>query len=157
MFQVSRQKEESPLSKFKEFLKKINYSFDDRVVNAAEFSVPQNRKRYVLIASRVVKNVSVPVGNKNNIKTIREAIGDFDKVPAGYRDENSLMHWTGNLESINLLRIQSTSHNGGNRLEWKDDPQLQLNCYKGKDTTFPDVYGRMFWRPAFPDNYNKVS
>ncbi len=143
-------KQESPLSKFKKFLKKINYSFNDKVVNAAEFSVPQNRKRYVLIASRVVRNISVPVGNKNNIKTVREAIGDFDKVPAGHRDENSLMHWTGNLESINLLRIQSTSHNGGNRLEWKDNPQLQLKCYEGKDTTFPDVYGRMFWDQPSP-------
>lgn len=143
-------KSESPLSRFKDFLKRLNYSFDDKVINAAEFSVPQNRKRYVLIASRIIKDISVPEGDKHNIITVREAIGDFAQVPAGYKDKNTLMHWTANLEPINLLRIQKTSHNGGNRLEWKDNTQLQLKCYEGKDTTFPDVYGRMFWDQPAP-------
>lgn len=32
---------------------------------------------------------------------------------------------------------------------WKDDPELQLKCYIGKDDSFKDVYGRMAWnKPA---------
>jgi DNA (cytosine-5)-methyltransferase 1 len=141
---------ESPLSRFKKFLKDRGYAFDDKVVNAAEFGVPQNRKRYVLVASRIRKNISIPKGNKNNIKTVRESIGDLPAIPAGYKDQNSLMHWTANLAPINLLRIKKTSHDGGNRLEWKDDSDLQLNCYKGKDSTFSDVYGRLFWDQPSP-------
>jgi DNA (cytosine-5)-methyltransferase 1 len=142
--------EESPLSKFKAFLRERSYSFDDRVVNAAEYDVPQNRKRYVLIASRVTKNISVPKGDKNKRKTVRDAIGNFEKVPVGYNDKSESMHWTANIQPINLLRIKNTSHDGGNRLEWKDNPALQLKCYQGKDSTFSDVYGRMFWDQPSP-------
>jgi DNA (cytosine-5)-methyltransferase 1 len=140
----------SPLSRFKDFLKSKNYCFDDEVINAAEYSVPQNRKRYVLIASRVVKNICIPKRKKKNFKTVRDTIGNFPKVSAGFRDQNDLMHWTANLETINLKRIRSTSHDGGNRLEWKNNEELQLKCYNGKDHTFPDVYGRIFWDQPSP-------
>ena len=60
------------------------------------------------------------------------------------------MHWTANLEEINFKRILNTSKNGGTRLEWKDNIELQLKCYIGKDDTFPDVYGRMYWDQPAP-------
>ena len=141
---------ESPLSRFKNFLGEQGYAFDDKVVNAAEFSVPQNRKRYVLVASRISKNIVIPKGNKENIKTVRETIADLPAIPAGHKDESVVMHWTANLAPINLLRIKNTSHDGGNRLEWKDNPDLQLKCYEGKDSTFSDVYGRLFWDQPSP-------
>jgi DNA (cytosine-5)-methyltransferase 1 len=141
---------ESPLGRFKHFLKEREYAFDDKVVNAAEFGVPQNRKRYVLVASRVSKNIAIPKGNKDKIKTVRGTIGDLPAISAGHKDDSLLMHWTANLAPINLKRIQNTSHNGGNRLEWKDNSNLQLKCYKGKDSTFSDVYGRLFWDQPSP-------
>lgn len=34
-------------------------------------------------------------------------------------------------------------------MDWKDDPTLQLNCFKDKDESFKDTFGRMWWnRPA---------
>lgn len=138
-------KGESPLSCFKNFLQKKGYKIDEKVVNAADYNVPQSRKRYVLIASRVAAEIKIPEVKVRNVKTVRDAIGNLPKVNAGYKDENKLMHWTADLAPINLERIRTTSHDGGNRLEWKDNQELQLNCYKGKDSTFSDVYGRMFW------------
>jgi DNA (cytosine-5)-methyltransferase 1 len=138
-------KEESPLGKFKRFLSRKGYVFDEAVVNAAEYNVPQNRKRYILLASRVKKSISVPVGSSKKIKTVRTAISNLKPVPAGYTDKSGLKHWTANLADINLKRIQHTSKNGGTRLEWKNNEALQLKCYIGKDDTFPDVYGRMHW------------
>ena len=45
--------------------------------------------------------------------------------------------------------MQKTAKNGGTRIAWKDDPELQLPCYIGRDNSFKDVYGRMFWeRPS---------
>lgn len=142
-------KEGSPLANFKDFISEKGYVFDEEVVNAAHYNVPQNRNRYILLATRLQKDIKVPTGNEKRIKTVREAIGSLKSISAGYRDTDNFKHWTAKLEAINLRRIQRTSKNGGTRLEWKDDPILQLRCYIGKDDNFPDVYGRMYWdKPA---------
>lgn len=140
-------KDESPLSKFKDFLKKKKYVIDDKVVNAAEYGVPQNRRRYVLVASRVKrkKNIAVPPGNKKKTKTVRNAIGDLPAIPANTKDVTRRKHWTAEIQEINLERLRETPHNGGTRLSWKDNERLQLACYRDKDDTFWDVYGRMYW------------
>lgn len=143
-------KEESPLSKFKEFLKEKKYCFDDKVLNASQFNVPQNRKRYVLIASRLNEKIKIPKVLQKKPKTVRQAIGSYKSVPAGNIDKTALKHWTAGLQKINLERLINTSHDGGTRLEWKDNPDLQLKCYKGKDRIFKDVYGRMFWNLPSP-------
>jgi len=135
----------SPLSEFKEHLKSLGYVFDDKVVNASDYKVPQNRKRYVLIATRLNDNISVPVPKRKTQITVRQAIGQLPAIPAGHKNEKADKHWTGRLEPINLRRIQETPHNGGTRLAWKNNKELQLKCYKEKDHTFTDVYGRMFW------------
>ncbi|MEO6721763.1 MAG: DNA cytosine methyltransferase [Ferruginibacter sp.] len=143
-------KGESPLSRFKQFLVNKAYAIDDKVVNAADYNVPQSRKRYVLVASRITSKIAIPEVKRVNVKTVREAIGHLPNVKAGHKDENKLMHWTADLAPINLQRIRSTSHNGGNRLEWKNNENLQLKCYQGKDSTFSDVYGRVFWDNPSP-------
>lgn len=143
-------KDESPLQNFKDFLSRNGYCFSDEVVNAANYDVPQNRMRYVLIASRVNKRISIPKG-KSRIPTVRNAIGNYPPIPAGYRDDKiDRKHWSARLQPINLERIQRTPHNGGTRLTWKNDNRLQLKCYKGKDDTFTDVYGRMKWDTPAP-------
>ena len=143
-------KEGSPLSNFKEHIKSLGYVFEDKIVNASDYNVPQNRKRYVLVASRVNKSISVPVPEKKPDVTVREAISKLPAIPAGHKDKKIDKHWTGRLIPINLKRLQRTPHDGGTRLAWKNDEELQLNCYKGKDNTFPDVYGRMFWDAPAP-------
>lgn len=142
-------KKGSPLANFKSFLAENKYSFDDKIVNAAHYNVPQNRKRYVLIASRLEGKLTIPEGTKD-VKTVKEAIGDLIPIPSGYKDNSSLKHWSAKLKPINLTRIKNTSHDGGTRMEWKDNIELQLNCYKGKDNTFSDVYGRMYWNKPSP-------
>ena len=143
-------KKGSPLANFKLFLEEKEYSFDDKIINASHYNVPQNRKRYVLIASRLNRKFSIPGGNTKEIKTVKEAIGNLKPIPSGYKDNSSLKHWSAQLRPINLKRINSTSHDGGTRMEWKDNIGLQLDCYKGKDNTFSDVYGRMYWNQPAP-------
>jgi DNA (cytosine-5)-methyltransferase 1 len=152
-------KKGSPLARFKEFLEQNNYCFDEDVVNAADYNVPQNRKRYVLIASRVKDNINIPVSTKK-IKTVRDAIANLKPIPAGYRDRNKLKHWSAELQDINLRRITRTSHDGGTRMDWKNIRRLQLDCYIGKDSTFPDVYGRMYWdqpAPTITTKFHSIS
>ena len=144
-------KNESPINQFKSSLVAIGYHLVDGVLNCNDFDVPQNRKRYVLLASQIGP-ILFPKPSLSTKKTLRDAIGDktvFHKIPAGHRDISGNFHATTSLSALNLKRLRATPKDGGNRLAWKDDPELQLNAYKGKDNTFRDVYARTWWdRPA---------
>ncbi len=143
-------KDGSPLSQFKEHIKTLGYTFDEKVVNASEYKVPQNRRRYVLIATRVNQFIKLPAAKARKVVTVRDAIGRLPAISAGHRDKKTDKHWAGVLADINLKRIRKTPHNGGTRLAWKNDKNLQLKCYIDKDSTFTDVYGRMFWDTPSP-------
>lgn len=143
---------ESPIAKFKQFLSQKGYVFDDKVVNAKHFGVPQNRRRYVLIATRVQNEISIPEGDKENIKTVRDAIGNYDEfvpVKAGHVDDTDFMHTVAGLTEVNLKRIKKVAKDGGSRLDFADDEKLQLNCYKNH-SGHTDVYGRMSWDKPSP-------
>lgn len=140
-------KPESPLADFIKFLKRSKYnSIDMKVIHSCHYGVPQYRKRFVLLASRV-KDVTLPSPNSEDMPTVRKFIGNeniFPKVPAGHKDPTEFMHTVADLRQISLDRLALTPKNGGTREAWKDT-DLQINAYKGKDNTFKTVYGRMFW------------
>lgn len=143
-------KANSPLSKFKEFLAENNYVFDEAVINAKYFSVPQNRRRYVLIATRVKKRIKLPSENRDEIKTVFQTIGDynlFQPIQAGHIDQSEFIHSSAGLDEINLQRIINTPHNGGDRSNWPIE--LMPDCYEKHDG-HTDVYGRMFWDKPSP-------
>lgn len=145
-------KEDSPLNRFKDFLCRHGYHFDNKVVNAADYQVPQNRKRYVLIASRLTENVSIPKPPLTERLTVRKAIDKpkFRKIIAGHRDQTKLQHTCAGLASINIERLKLTPVNGGTRKSWKDCTELQLDCYVGKDNIFTNLYSRMYWDKPSP-------
>lgn len=147
-------KSESPLSAFKKFLKTKGYSYVDDVVNAVNYDVPQNRKRYVLIATRLNSVIRLPNPKTNTNKmTVRNHISinkGFRPITAGTKDDSKFIHTASALSETNLKRLNVTPHDGGTRKAWKDIPELQLDCYKGKDTIFTNVYSRMFWDQPSP-------
>lgn len=150
---------ESILPKFLKFLEEHNYGAPNsrtckyEIINMKDYGVPQSRRRFSLIATRLDREVHLPQ-KVETILTVKDAIGDrrrFRPIDAGHRDEKvERFHSAINLSPLNLERIRKTSHNGGCRLEWSKDPRLQLNCYKGKDKSFCDVYGRISWDKPSP-------
>lgn len=147
-------KEESPLKDFKKYLAKNGYVFADKVINAKYLGVPQNRRRYILVATRVKDSISLPKENKNKdeIATLREAIGNTKKFPvveAGHTDESDFQHSVAALSDLNLKRLKNTPKDGGTRLSWANDEELQLECYKDHNG-HTDVYGRMSWDKPSP-------
>ncbi|MBD3340493.1 MAG: DNA (cytosine-5-)-methyltransferase, partial [Candidatus Lokiarchaeota archaeon] len=65
-----------------------------------------------------------------------------------------------NLSDKNLKRIKSTKKNGGSRLDWSNNKDLQLKAYQNKDNSFMDVYGRMKWdepAPTITTRFNSLS
>lgn len=123
------------------------------IVNMKDYGIGQNRRRFSLIATRLDRSVHLPE-KQNEELHVRDVIGDeniFPRIEAGTRDADKLrFHSAKSLSEINLRRIQRVHPDGGTRLDFKDDPELQLRCYEGKDNSFRDVYGRMFWDKPSP-------
>lgn len=152
-----------------EFLKRLgdNYLIKKNILNAANYGVPQLRKRFVLqavrkdISKELLKygfNFDLPkeTHNKNGTdglkkwKTVKEAIGDLPEIRAGetYADDGIIHnHKCAALSDKNLKRIKTIRKKGGSRKGLP--PNLVLECHKKKDESgnsfsgHGDVYGIM--------------
>lgn len=116
----------------------LKYNIDFKVVNVKDYGVPQNRKRLVLVGSRLGKIIVAPPVNIK--KTVRQAIGNLP-LPEISKDH---IHKIVQVHTPEILeRIVLTPTDGGSR---KDLPeQYSLKCHKRKNVGFNDVYGRLRW------------
>jgi DNA (cytosine-5)-methyltransferase 1 len=140
-------KEDSVYPEFRAFLDEKRYAVKDEIVDMSYYGVPQSRRRFSLVASRLGIDVCLPP-KETRQKLLRDVIGienGFPPISAGHIDQTDFMHTTTSLSEKNLARVRRVPHDGGSRLAWKDDPDLQLMCYVGKDNSFRDVYGRLRW------------
>ena len=104
------------------------------------------------IATRL-ENVNIHLPKADDKETVlADYLGErngFPKVSAGHKDSSVFNHTVAGLSDVCLKRLAKTKHDGGNRLDWANDPELQLPCFVGKDDCFKDTFGRMWWhRPA---------
>ncbi len=154
------------LSEFLQRLRKIYYVKED-ILNAANYGVPQARKRFVLHAVRNDINAELKTlgisfdlpeathdkNGSNGLKkwkTVSEAIGDLPAIKAGeeYKDNGKIHnHKCANLSDINLKRIRAIRKAGGSRNGLPEE--LILDCHKKEDESgnmfsgHGDVYGIM--------------
>lgn len=134
--------------KFIQILKDNYYKVDYKVVYCPDYGIAQNRRRFVLLASKLgdIKLMD-PTHDRKTVK-INDYIKNLPEVAAGEVDANDSMHRTAKLSDLNLRRIKSSKPGG----TWRDWPEeLLLNCHK-KETgkTFSSVYGRMSWNKIGP-------
>ena len=140
---------------FLNFLKEENYAYDYEIIRVCHYGVPQTRRRFILVASRVKgkEEIKIPVADtKENLPTVRQFISEekgFPKLEAGHRDDTGNNHTVAGLKDVNLKRLEITKPDGGTRESWKNT-DLQINAYRGKDQIFKDVYGRMHWDQPGP-------
>lgn len=159
---LQTRRDESGLTSFLQFLLDSGYGFDESMVAVYRYGVPQKRHRYLLLATRLATqgehpNIALPKPDKSGPgypeeMALRRFIGEqngFPALVAGERRSEPPLHWASRLSENNLLRIRATPRDGGDRSSWKDNPELQIGAYRGKDESFRDVYGRMRWdQPA---------
>ena len=140
------------LLNFLDFLIFHGYKYRYDLISTDRFGVPQRRKRFLLIATRLNKDIPFPEEEVNEALKVENFIGQSNGFPVlsdGHYDESDPMNTTASLSEKNKRRLALTPHNGGTRSAWKDDPELQIPAYEGKDESFRNVYGRMFWnKPA---------
>ncbi|MDR1898076.1 MAG: DNA cytosine methyltransferase [Prevotellaceae bacterium] len=143
---------ESILPDFLNFLRERKYVVQYKVVDMSYYGIPQSRKRFSLIASRIDENINLP--NPDEKQTLLEDFigvkNGFQPIKAGHKDKTDFNHTVSGLNEICTKRLEKTPRNGGSRLSWKDDKKLQLKCFEGKDSSFKDTFGRMWWKKPAP-------
>jgi DNA (cytosine-5)-methyltransferase 1 len=122
-------------------LKALGYSVKFDVLDAADFGVPQRRRRMILIASRLGEVEFAP--KQKRPVTVRDAIG---ALPApGSNDDKLHIRSAKRSAKIEAL-IRKIPRNGGSRTSL--GAEHQLPCHR-KTNGFKDIYGRMAWdKPA---------
>lgn len=140
---------EEPFEEFLLALSECGYQYVHGVLNAADFGVPQHRKRLVLIASRIGP-VSLPEpthAGPEHWVSVREAVGELSPLTDGQGDALDSLHLAAKLSSLNQRRIRASLPGG----TWRDWPvDLVAECHRKESGRHSaGVYGRMEWnRPA---------
>ena len=122
------------------------------VVSAADYGVPQTRRRYVILASRK-GNISIPQepGIRDNPRTVRDTISRFSEIGASESDVLVPNHTSLNLSPENLKRMRLTPKDGGSRQNIPES--MWIECHM-KHVGHTDTYRRMRWdRPLRMVNY----
>lgn len=129
-------------SRLQRKLEKMGYGFKLDVLNAADYGVPQRRRRMILIAGRGFEPY---FAERSAIKrTVREAIGKLTHPNAS----RNPMHQTRTNRTLRIANmIREIPKNGGSRIALGLDKQL--SCHRKCDG-FKDVYGRMAWSKVAP-------
>ncbi|MGH3041161.1 MAG: DNA cytosine methyltransferase [Gaiellaceae bacterium] len=128
----------------------LGYRMSARVHNLADFGLPQNRVRALIIARRDGPVASL-YRKAERGATVRDAIGDLPPIGAGEVHPDDEQHRAPAHNGHSMERIRATPRDGGS---WSDvaktHPHLLIRSMIGKRPgSFPDIYGRMWWdRPA---------
>lgn len=127
------------------------YEIDAAVLNAADYGVPQRRRRGFVIGSRIgpsrwPEKMHGPDSKSGRpYATVREAIGDLPLEPTGED-----LHMGRNPRPSSIERYKAVPE-GGNRFDLAANrPDLLPDCWRNKKSGTTDVFGRLWWdRPAF--------
>lgn len=132
--------------KLKDDLEQLGYIVDESSISvhdAADYGVPQRRRRLLFKASRLG---TIPDAPKiKDKKTVKEFISTLK--PAG--QSGDALHDFGEARSEKVKKIISlVPKNGGSRTDLPEE--YWLECHKRNPVGYRDVYGRMKWNDVSP-------
>lgn len=133
----------------REALERVGYFVHVGVHNMAEFGVPQERFRALMLA--MPRKFRPPRGflNRGEFKTVRDAIGRLPPVKAGERHPKDAMHFTAGHRESTIETIKAVPADGGKRPDDVGPDCLRRAKERNGRAVYEDVYGRLFWdRPA---------
>jgi DNA (cytosine-5)-methyltransferase 1 len=145
---------DSLLATFKRRLKRLEYDFRARIVNASKFGVPQNRKRTIGIGIDRTKHsfaLSIDAANERLKRppTVEEVIGSLPPIAAGEVHSTIPNHRARGLNGLNLKRISCALPGESNAYLYSTAyGDLSLSCHrrlvkKAGAPSFSDTYTRM--------------
>jgi DNA (cytosine-5)-methyltransferase 1 len=137
---------------FREFVSELTaegYQVQYTIIKCADYGVPQQRKRLVLLASRLGEiGMTPPTIADKKYLTVKDAIGELSPIKAGAVNSNDALHQASELSVLNMARMRASKPGG----TWRDwDDELVAACHKkASGKTYPGVYGRMVWDEPSP-------
>lgn len=129
--------------------RRIGYYVHVSVHNMAEYGVPQERFRALILA--MPRPFLPPRGflDRESFRTVRDAIGHLPHVAAGEIHSKDPIHYSAGHKESTLSTIRVIPKDGGSRPENVGPPCLRKAKEKSGRAVYEDVYGRLFWdRPA---------
>jgi len=141
-------------------LESLGYKVQSSVLQVADYGVPQNRRRFVLLAG-LGFYVDFPEkthsqngqGGTARWKSVREAIGGFGhavEIPHAQRNggpQSFDWHVVRQMTELNKQRL-AFAKPGGSRLDIPKE--IRPQCHVGDESGFSNVYGRMSWDHPSP-------
>ena len=141
------------------------YKTEDDVLNAADFGVPQCRRRAFLVGTRLEREFLFPRGGVHKGATVRDAIGDLprldngatvDRLPycmpieeasgyAGSLRPESLDTVSGNEVSRNSAKVVERYGHIGMGQNWKAIPAELMQNYGNRGLCHTGIYYRLHW------------
>lgn len=132
---------------FVEKLESLGYIVSASQVDCVQYGIPQTRKRHVLLASLISKEISLIPPTHDEPVTVRDVIADLPSLDAGKQSESDSLHVCSRLSELNTQRMLASKPGG----TWKDWPEeLIAKCHlKDSGKSYGGVYARMEWdKPA---------
>jgi DNA (cytosine-5)-methyltransferase 1 len=141
-------------------LLRLGYLLREKEVDAADYGVPQHRRRLIVVGSRedvgtppfpepthaAPESLFVVSGARQPWRTVRDAIGHLPPLRAGERDPQDPMHRAPHMGERVLRFIAQVPKDGGSRTEVPEKEWPP--CHRGHDG-YRDTYGRLAWdRPS---------
>ncbi|WP_415460140.1 DNA cytosine methyltransferase [Bifidobacterium psychraerophilum] len=149
MENVPRLRKMSIFDDFLNTLESMGYSYDYQVLYGPDYGLAQERRRLVLVASRVsVVKVPDPIYSREEYRTVKDVIGNLPGLKNGGMDPSDPLHKARMLNPLNLRRIQQ-SKPGGTWMDWPKEIRAQCQL-KATGQSFKSFYGRMRWDVPSP-------
>jgi DNA (cytosine-5)-methyltransferase 1 len=130
---------------FRDEVHALGYAVRGEVLNAADFGVPQLRRR-AIVSGTIIGEPPWPVQRDEPYVTVRQALQGLPLEPDG----RSWHRGRPKIRPSSIERYRAVPE-GGNRFDLaRNRPDLLPRCWREKPSGTTDVFGRLWWdRPSF--------